>query len=358
MPTRDIIVIGASAGGVEALINLAADLPLDISAAIFVVVHFPSYSKSVLPQILNRAGPLKAEHAKDGQAIERGHIYVAPPDWHLIVKREHIHLSRGPRENNHRPAIDTLFRSAAIAYGRRVIGVVLTGTLDDGTAGLLAVKQRGGLAIVQDPNHALFGEMPRSAIENVEIDCILPLSEIAGVLVKLARELVVEEADRVSNSMEVESALAQMDMKTLQSDGRPGTPSAFACPECGGVLWELKDGKYVRFRCRTGHAFSPKSLLASQSEALEEALWSALRALEEKSALIRRMAERAKERNQKLSAQRFEAQAKDADQSIALIREALIRNDSNNNGEEETKASEIDRLLDDPKEELESDRHN
>lgn len=344
MPTRDIIVIGASAGGVEALIKLAGDLPLDIPAAIFVVVHFPSYTKSVLPQILSRAGALKAEHAKDGQEIERGYIYVAPPDWHLIVKRKHLHLSGGPRENNHRPAIDTLFRSAAVAYGHRVIGVVLTGTLDDGTAGLLAVKQRGGVAVVQDPDDALFGEMPRSAIDNVQVDCILPLSEIAGVLVKLAQESVEEEADRPSNSMEIESALAQMDMDILQSDGRPGTPSAFACPECGGVLWELKDGKFVRFRCRTGHAFAPKSLLARQSEALEEALWSALRALEEKSALIRKMAERANGRGQKLSAQRFEAQAKEADQSIALIREALIRNNGDNDGNREIERSEIDRL--------------
>ncbi|MCL1465063.1 chemotaxis protein CheB [Argonema galeatum] len=342
MVGHDIIVIGASAGGVETLGKLAHDLSPNLPAAIFVVIHFPAYSKSFLPEILNRSSCLGAAHAKDGEAIQQGRIYVAPPDHHLLVKRGHIHLSRGPRENNHRPAIDTLFRSAALAYGPRVIGLVLTGSLDDGTAGLLALKQRGGIAVVQSPDEALFSDMPRSAIENVDVDYILPLSEIAAVLLSLAKAQVEEKADSQSTNMQIESDLAQMDVEVLQHNKRPGNPSAFACPDCGGVLWELEDGKFMRFRCRTGHSFTTKSLLASQHEALEGALWSALRALEEKSQLVHRMARRAQERGQNLISARFEAQVQDAKENIALIRQVLM----NQEGEEEATSDPIDPAFD------------
>lgn len=340
---HDIIVIGASAGGVEALAKLSQDLSPDLPAAIFVVLHFPAHSKSFLPQILNRSGPWRATHAKDGEAIQHGCIYVAPPDRHLLLKKGHIHLSLGPRENKHRPAIDTLFRSAALGYGPRVIGVVLTGTLDDGTAGLLAIKQRGGVAVVQSPDDALFSEMPRSAIENVDVDYIRPLSEIAPILLNLAREpaqeQAKEEADSESTSMQIESDLAHLDGQTLQHHNRPGNPSPFACPDCGGVLWELQDGKFMRFRCRTGHSFTAKSLLASQNEALEDALWSALRALEEKSELLNRMTRRARERGQNLIAARFEAQSNNAKKNIALLREVLISEGDEDRGN--TQAPEV-----------------
>ena len=188
MPRRDIIVVGASAGGVEALTQLISHLPSDLPAAIFIVLHIPSEGNSFLPNILNRCikkhqpnSLLQALHPHNEQAIEHGKIYIAPPNYHLIVKDGYIRLARGPKENNHRPAVDALFRTAARTYGRRVVGVVLTGTLDDGTAGLLAVKQRGGVAIVQDPDEALYSGMPRSAIENVDVDRVLRLSEIASV---------------------------------------------------------------------------------------------------------------------------------------------------------------------------------
>lgn len=337
MPGHDIIVLGASAGGVEALTQLISHLPPDLPAAIFVVLHIPPHGTSVLPSIFNRCiekyhkgASLRAVHPQDGEAIRHGQIYVAPSDQHLLVKDGYIRLARGPRENSHRPAVDPLFRTAARVYGRRVVGVVLSGTLDDGTAGLAAVKKRGGVAIAQDPDEALYSGMPRSAIENVDIDHILKIDEIAHILVKLASQPVEEEqAEAVSAEMEIESDIAELELKAMQKTHRPGTPSPYACPECGGTLWELHEEKLLRFRCRTGHAFSAASLLAEQSQDLEEALWIALRALEEKAALTERLATRAHERHQSFSAKRFKEQSQAAQHHAALVRQMLLKDEGN-----------------------------
>ena len=324
MPGHDIIVVGASAGGVEALVTLARGLPADLPAAICVVLHMPPQSPSMLPDILNRAGPLRAMHARDDMVVKRGHIYVAPPDHHLLTERDRVRVVHGPRENRHRPAVDPLFRSAARAYGPRVLGVVLTGTLDDGTAGLQAIKQRGGLAIVQDPAEALYPGMPRSAVENVAVDYCRPLAEIAPLLARLAHEPASEEiAPPVPEEMAQEIAVTEMDMDAMTGDDRPGVPSAFSCPECGGVLWELRDGELIRFRCRTGHAYSPESVLAEQADGLEEALWVALKTLEEHASLTRRLGRQARGRGHTLIAARFDERVRDAEQRIALIRQAL-----------------------------------
>ena len=210
-------------------------------------------------------------------------------------------------------------------YGSRVVGVVLSGTLDDGTAGLLAVKQQGGVAIVQNPEEALYSGMPRNAIENVDVDHILTVSEIASVLVELAYQPVEETGNTVSSEMQIETDMAELDLDAMQLNQRPGTPSPFGCPECGGVLWELQEGKVSRFRCRTGHAFSANALMAEQSQALEEALWIALRTLEERASLAGRMASQAQQRNQRFSAKRFEEQGQDAQQRAALIRQLLLK---------------------------------
>jgi two-component system, chemotaxis family, protein-glutamate methylesterase/glutaminase len=336
MPNHDIIVVGASAGGVEALTYLVKNLPTNLNASIFVVLHVPSEGKSVLPAILNRAKRLPAHHAKDGEVIIPGHIYVAPPGYHLIVKPGYVNLVRGPKENSHRPAIDPTFRTAARAYDGRVIGVILTGVLDDGTAGLTAVKIRGGLAVVQDPDDAMYNGMPRSAIENVkEIDYVLPLWEIPSKLVNLVNTPVKHQSEQVSEIMEYESDIAELSVERLHSNGKPGNPSGFSCPDCGGSLWELQEGEMFRFRCRTGHAYSPESLLAKQSDALEEALWIAFRALEEKSSLAHRMSKRMQERNQNLSAKRLEQEAIDAEARAEVIRNVLLQNA----GAEETVAN-------------------
>ncbi len=325
MPGHDIIVIGTSAGGVEALINLVKKLPPDLNATIFIVLHVPSHGTSVLPRILNKVSGLPVSHAQNGEAIVKGRIYVAPPDYHLLVKPGYISLVKGPRENTHRPAVDPLFRSAAQSYGRRVVGVVLTGVLDDGTAGLKAVKMRNGVAVVQSPDDAMYTGMPRSAIENVYgIDYILPLADIPSVLVNLANKPIEVKENSVSREMEIESKLTEANMSVLNSDERAGKPSTFGCPDCGGTLWEINEGDLLRFRCRIGHAYSSESLLSKQSHALEDALWIALRALEEKSSLARRIASRMRDRNQSLSAKRLEESAQDAEDSAGVIRQVLL----------------------------------
>jgi two-component system chemotaxis response regulator CheB len=344
MRKRDIIVIGASAGGVEALVELVRGLPADLPAAAFVVLHLPAHATSVLPSILNRAGALPAVHPRDGQAIQPGRIYVAPPDHHLLIKDRHLRVTRGPRENRHRPAADVLFRTAARSCGRRVIGVVLSGALDDGTAGLMVIKRQGGLAVVQDPAEALYPSMPSNARDHVAVDHCLPVAQIAPLLARLVNEPVEEPAggEPVSDELNQEAEMAELDAAAMQDPHRAGTPSAFGCPECGGVLWELRDGELLHFRCRVGHAWSPDSLLAEQSEALEAALWTALRALEESAALSRRLAAQAHQRGYARAAARFEDQMRSAEEHALVIRKVLLSRKSTPEPEatEEAKKSE------------------
>jgi two-component system chemotaxis response regulator CheB len=315
-------VVGASAGGVEALRQLVGGLPGELAAALLVVLHLSPASPSALPSILDRAGPLPARQAVEGERLERGHIYVAPPDRHLLLHDGVVHLTQGPRENGHRPAVDALFRSAARWYDGRVVGVVLSGALDDGTAGLAAVKARGGVAVVQDPQEALHRGMPVHAIENVSVDHVLTTAGIAELLAVLARRPPPSSPDDPPGLMTYETDIAELDMDAMNAEP-PGTPSGFSCPDCSGSLWELREGQLVRFRCRVGHAWSADGLLAQQSTNLEAALWAALRALEEKASLARRMAVRAQERGHRVSAARFAEQARDASGRAAVIRDAL-----------------------------------
>jgi two-component system chemotaxis response regulator CheB len=325
MTGHDIIVIGASAGGVEALSQLVRGLPEDLQASVFIVLHVPSNSTSVLAKILNRAGKLPAASAEDYETIQPGRIYVARSDCHLLVKRGHVRMTRGPKENTVRPAIDPLFRTAARYYGRRVVGVVLTGTLDDGTAGLLSIKSGGGTAIVQDPDEALYSGMPRSALENVAVDYCLPLAEIPALLVRLANEPVEDEGETaMSDEMQQEIDIAEMELDELKDEHRPGTPSRYTCPECQGVLFEIDEKNLLRFRCRVGHAYSPETLLFEQGGALEAALWAALRSLEENVSLARQLAQRMRERGNLLSAARFDERADDLQARVGVIRKVLI----------------------------------
>jgi two-component system chemotaxis response regulator CheB len=321
---RDIIVIGASAGGVEAVASLVEALPRDLAAAVFVVVHFPPHATSVLPRILTRRGGMVAVHPEDGDAIELGCVYVAPPDLHLLVERGHVRLVRGPRENAVRPAVDPLFRSAARVYGPRVIGLILTGNLDDGTSGMLAVKSAGGVTVVQDPDDALYAGMPTSAVRHVEMDHVLPLSGIAALLTRLVGQPVEEKGPGpVARQHSREVPISEMDPAALESD-RAGAPSGYACPECHGVLWEVEEGDVLRFRCRVGHAYSIETLLAEQGSSMDAALWAGYRALEERAALTERMAERMRERGQVALAARYAEQTTDARGRAELIRGVLM----------------------------------
>lgn len=325
--THDLIVVGASAGGVEALTQLVRQLPEDLGAAVFVVLHVSPHGTSVLPSLLARAGPLPAHHAEDGETYRPGCIYVARPDHHLLVDHGKVRVVRGPSENGHRPAIDPLFRSAALTGGRRVVGVILSGLLDDGTSGLHSIKSRGGITLVQDPREALFTGMPQSAINRVGVDAVLPIAEIAKRLAALSLETVddVRPAEIPGDTrLTREVSTAEMIAGALDAEGHPGTPSMYSCPGCNGVLWEIKEGAGFRFRCRTGHAYSLETLLSEQSRALDEALWMALRALEESASLSDRLAGRARERGHDRIAALFTAQSETSSTRAETIRQALL----------------------------------
>ena len=325
MATRDVVVVGASAGGVEALKELVSGLPSDLAATVLVVLHIPPSGGNALAGILDRAGPLEVRRAKNGEPLVHGTVRVAPPDHHLLVVDGRVALSLGPRENGHRPAVDVLFRSAARAVGARCIGVVLSGALDDGSAGLVAVRTRGGIGIVQDPDEALQPGMPGSAIAAATPEHVLPVSQIAGLLARLVKEEVTDGVlARPSELMEVETAMAQFDMSKIDGQEHPGHPAGFSCPDCAGALWSIEEGGLLRFRCRVGHAWSAESLLAQQSETLEGALWMALRSLEEKAALSRQLGRRAEEDDRALSAARFTSLADESSRAAQLIRDFLL----------------------------------
>jgi two-component system, chemotaxis family, protein-glutamate methylesterase/glutaminase len=321
--THDIVVIGASAGGVEAISTLVSDLPRDLRAAVLVVLHL-SKGRSMLPEILTRSGRLPAAHPEDGDPLEYGHIYVARPDHHLVLERGKIRVVHGPTENGCRPAVDPLFRSAARAYGPRVVGIVLTGGLDDGTAGLAAVKEAGGIAIVQDPDEAFAPSMPRSAKAFVQVDHVLPVREISLLIAELTREETNAKPPATGAHVKpLESDLAEPPI-ALREDDRPGKVSIFTCPECHGTLWEADERGIVRFRCRVGHAYSAESMLAAQTDSVDRALWTALRSVEERAALTHRLAERARKRGHHWVARAFEERALAADGHAAVIRELVV----------------------------------
>ena len=289
---HDIVVVGASAGGVEALRAIVSRLPEDLPAAVFVVLHVPAIATSVLPAILERAGDLPSAHAEDGAEIERGRIYVAPPDHHLLIQPGFMRVNRGPKENGYRPAIDPMFRTAAATYGSRVVGVILSGVLDDGTAGLAAVKTHGGRALVQDPGDALYPMMPTSAIDAAEPDLVAPADELADLITSLTHERVPAGMAPTDDPLLDDEQYIEID-RGASDRPQPGSPSGFVCPDCGGALWESEEASgLLRFRCRTGHGYSIETLAAEQTDTVESALWAALRALEERAAMARRMESR------------------------------------------------------------------
>lgn len=294
MTHRDLVVVGASAGGVETLRDLVRDLPADLPACVLVVLHLPSSAFSALPMILARAGKIDCRSAEDGMALKSSTVLVAPPDQHLLVRDGHAVLGHGPKENGHRPAIDPLFRSAARWYGPRAVGVVLSGTLDDGAAGLTSIAERGGAPVVQDPADALYDGMPLAALQAVPTAHQAAAKDLAALITRLVME-EVDEDPPLSNDrdFEMETEIPEMDEGALSDEDRPGRPAAMTCPDCNGAMFVIDESNILRFRCRVGHAWSTESLLVEQLEAAEAALWAAIRTLEEKAALHRDLAARA-----------------------------------------------------------------
>jgi two-component system, chemotaxis family, protein-glutamate methylesterase/glutaminase len=320
---RDIVCIGASAGGLQPLREMIRELPAILPAAVFIVVHSGRDSPGTLPQLLRNSGFLPVEMATDYQSIERGRIYVPQPDRHLLVKPRRMRVVRGPRENSFRPAIDPLFRTAALAYRARVTGVVLSGGMHDGTAGLLAIKRAGGKAIVQHPADAAVPQMPLSALANVEVDHVLDAKAIAQAIVRLAHEPLDSGKRPALPRGEGPLDPAEFVSDRLEEDDVKGPPSQYSCPECGGALWETGGKDLMQFRCHLGHAYSAESLLVSKDVGVEGALWSALRALEENVSLRRRMAKRAHERWPDL-ARTFEGEAEEASRQADVLRKLLV----------------------------------
>lgn len=334
MSHRDIVVIGASAGGLEALKGLLSAMPPDLDATLLIVLHTASHADSLLAAVLQRASSLPVVHPADGEPIKSGRVYVAPPSFHMIVEEGFVRVLQGPRENLHRPAIDPLFRSAAAAYGPRVIGVILTGMLDDGTAGLMVVRASGGAAIIQDPSTALYAPMPQSALENVPDARVAALNDLPAMLLECIRDPlpdgVLPPADVVNGAINnraiKETRIAELNMNEISDDeSRLGHPSPYACPDCGGVLWEIEENGFLRFRCRVGHALTAKYLGAEQRHAVETALWEALRALEESASLYRRMADRASGTRHGLAAGLYEDRAANTEANSRILRDFLLR---------------------------------
>jgi two-component system chemotaxis response regulator CheB len=326
MAGRDIIVVGASAGGVEALSRLVSDLTADLPASVFIVLHMAPHTGTALPRILDRRTRLPVGHPYDGESIEHGRVYVAVPDHHLIVGPGVVRSTNGPKENGHRPAVDTLFRSAAATYGPRVAGVILSGTRDDGTAGLRAIRACGGVAVVQHPDEALFPGMPQSAMADEQPDWVVPVAEIGPLLSELAHKELPHEGGSAGmpDDLDTELQWAHPDLTWPAPAGPPlGIPSGFTCPECHGGLWEIDDGHFPRYRCRVGHGFSADSLLITQRTDVEAALWTAYRALDERSALCRRLADRAKERQATITAEHFKAEATEVGRQAETLRKLL-----------------------------------
>jgi two-component system chemotaxis response regulator CheB len=302
------VVAGASAGGVEALVRFVASLPPTFPAAVLVVLHVSATGTSVLASILARAGRLPVATAQDGEALAPGRLYVAPPDHHLLVADGRVQLTQTPRENGHRPAVDPTMRSAARAAGSRTAGVVLSGSRDDGTAGLLAIKRAGGVTVAQDPEEALYEGMPRSAIEHVDVDAVLRVENIGAWLQGSGFEARRDEHPPADEVVDPEPR---------------GEGTRFTCPDCGGVLFEHVEGTLVRFACSVGHAYSIEALAGGQGHELENALWAAVRALEDRAVLLGRLADRARDSRQQRSAETFASEAAGARERSHVIRDAI-----------------------------------
>ena len=317
---HDIVVIGGSGGALEALRAILNDLPADLPAAVFVVIHIGTVS--YLTPILAQGTTLTVVRAESGAPIEPGKVYVATPGRHLLLHDNHILLRRGPHENLSRPAVDALFRSAAVSFGSRVIGVLLSGALSDGTAGLRAIKRCGGLVVVQQPEDAVVPDMPLSALRHVDVDHVCPASEIARILQRLVND-PPRPACEAPLDIKLEAAIAAQELADMKADDMLGKPSRFTCPECHGALWEVEDGTMLRYRCHVGHAFTADAVLSAQVDEAEKLLGMLQRSHQERAALARRMAEREREQRRNSVADRLDRRAREYEEDALLVRELI-----------------------------------
>jgi two-component system, chemotaxis family, protein-glutamate methylesterase/glutaminase len=323
--TERIIVIGASAGGFEAFKKIIQNLPADINASIFIVWHMSPDVRGILPQVLNRLNTIVASQAYNNEEIKPNHIYVAPPDHHMLIEEGRVLITHGPKENRFRPAVDPLFRSAAYAYGNRVIGVILSGALDDGTAGLWTVKHYGGIAIVQDPNDAEVPSMPENAMREVKVDYCVGVSELPDLLVRLSKEPLTEHVDVMKDEQtKKEIQIAAEESALGKGVLNFGDLSPYTCPECHGVLSRLRNDNIVRYRCHTGHAYSADTLMASITEKIEDGLYSAIRGMDESIMLLNQLGDHYAEANQPRLAALYFKKAKEAQERSEPVRKAAL----------------------------------
>jgi two-component system chemotaxis response regulator CheB len=320
-----IIVMGASTGGFEAFKTIIKNLPPDFDVPIFIVWHMSPDIRGILPQVFNRTNSIYAAHGYNNEPIKSNRIYVAPPDYHMLIEDGKIRITHGPRENRFRPAIDPLFRSAAYSYGSRVIGVILSGALDDGTAGLWTVKQYGGIAIVQDPIDAEVSSMPENAIREVQIDHTVAISELPKLLIRLSKGTVKENPAVMRDEQTKKEIEIAAEENALQKNIMSyGELSPFTCPECHGVLSRLRNGNIIRYRCHTGHAYSVDALMAALSETIEESLYGAIRAMDESIMLLNHIGDHHAEANQPKLAALYFKKAREVGERSQPVREAAL----------------------------------
>jgi two-component system chemotaxis response regulator CheB len=319
-----IITIGASAGGRDAICKLVAALPPDLNAAVFIVLHIAKQGlDNFLIHRLQKCTALPCQLVVEGLPIKQGHIYIAQINHHLIVRRDVVHITKGPSENRWRPSIDVLFRSAAVHYNEQVIGIILTGLLDDGTAGMQAIKRCGGTCIVQDPREAEYPDMPQSVLDNTMVDYILPVAGMPEAIQNIIDNKILTGVE-VPEDIKLEAAMEDRMATTIDDMTQLGNHSIYTCPDCGGGLWEIKDGEHTRYRCHIGHAFSENDLLRKQFESLNGTLWVALRVMEERRNLLNRISKNEKKKNMDVLAEIHTGMAKELEEHISKLKELLL----------------------------------
>lgn len=342
-PGQRIVVIGGSTGGFEAFKKIIKNLPANFQPPVFIAWHMGADVHGILPDVLNRQNTIYAAHGYDGEVILPNRIYVAPPDYHLLVQDGKVRITHGPKENRFRPAVDPLFRSAALAFGNSVIGIILSGGLDDGTAGLWSVKHHGGIAVVQDPVEAEVRSMPENAIRHLDVDYCVSVSEMADLLVRLDKEPITGniefmEDEQSKKEIEIAAEVNPMAIGFMKF----GELTPYSCPECHGVLSRLHNDNIIRYRCHTGHAYSTDALMTALTEKIEDSLYSAIRGMDESMILLNHMGDHYSESNQPKLAAVYFKKAKEVDARSQLVRKATMTHEQLSKAMLRAKAHELE----------------